>query len=76
MGGCHVTGERMAKILNFRSTERPENLRDTCGGESAQVIVFPGVRYERWDGERETKARRTPAAKRRRLRRDVIELAE
>ena len=24
-----------------------------CGGESAQIILFPGVRYERWHEERE-----------------------
>jgi hypothetical protein len=76
MGECHVTGERMAKILNFRSADlrRPESMSVACGSASAEVIVFPGVRYERWDQQSETQAREASTTKRRR--RDVLELAE
>lgn len=65
-------GTRMAQILSFRTPE----LRDTGAagrreGSSAEVILFPGVRYERWgnqDGPSGTDQRGTH--------RDVIELAD
>ena len=46
----------MAKILEFRCRETQSEGAPTAGhdGVSAEVIVFPGVRYERWgepDGE-------------------------
>lgn len=72
----------MAKILTFRSTElrREETSSSACDGDgpSAEVIVFPGVRYEHWDepGDGE---RRSASATRKRARaqqRDVLELAE
>ncbi len=59
--GCHVTearvtGEHMAKILEFHCRENEGEGAPTAGheGVSAEVIVFPGVRYERCgepDGE-------------------------
>lgn len=54
--GARVTGEHMAKILEFHCREIQSERAPTeaHAGISAEVIVFPGVRYERWgepDGE-------------------------
>jgi hypothetical protein len=62
----------MAQILSFRTPE----LRDTGTmgrreGSSAEVIVFPGVRYERW-GKQDPSS----AAEKQTAGRDVIELAD
>jgi hypothetical protein len=62
----------MAQILSFRTPESKTGtaLRKGC---PAEVIVFPGVRYERWsDGEETSSA----AGDQRRAHRDVLELAE
>jgi hypothetical protein len=65
----------MAKILTFRNEERRDG-DSACAGASAQVIVFPGVRYEHW--EQPGAAPVMPATTKRRdhRRRDVLELAE
>jgi hypothetical protein len=62
----------MAQILSFRTPE----LRDagTTGrreGSSAEVIVFPGVRYERWGKQDGSSSVDTHTAGG-----DVIELAD
>jgi hypothetical protein len=73
-------GERMAKILTFRPAElrRCESASIACERASAQVIVFPGVRYERWGQSEHAEPRSEPATKKRpcEQRRDVLELAE
>ena len=70
----------MAKILTFRTTERRDEDADAdsaCEGASAQVIVFPGVRYEHWDRPGDPPAAAAAATtKQSRDRRDVLELAE
>lgn len=39
----------MATILEFRaSDERPLRLRRRKSGASAEIVIFPGIRYERW----------------------------
>jgi hypothetical protein len=66
----------MAKILTFRpaGTRRDEG-GFTSADASAEVIVFPGIRYERW-GDAEG-APASPAKKQSRDRqRDILELAE
>jgi hypothetical protein len=64
----------MAQILSFRTPEyRSSGGADPSAGVSAEVIIFPGVRYERWD---EAHAVTRASADERRTRRDVIELAE
>ncbi len=58
----------MATIVEFRAASRP---RAVCSaGSSAEIVLFPGVRYERWADE--------PSEKRgRRARnRDTLELVE
>lgn len=44
-----MTGEPMAKILEFHCREEPDECAPSAGheGVSAEVIVFPGIRYER-----------------------------
>ena len=67
-------GKRMAQILSFRTPEfrSSEGTRQRAG-ISAQVIIFPGIRYERWD---EAHAVTSNASEQRRTSRDVLELAE
>jgi len=62
----------MAQILTFRCAEmRRDEGAQHVAPASAEVIVFPGVRYEHWD---ETGAQSNASRKKRR--RDVLELAE
>ncbi len=51
-----MTGEPLAKILEFHCREEADECAPSAGHErvSAEVIVFPGVRYGCWeqaDGE-------------------------
>jgi len=69
----------MAKILEFhcRETESEGAQKSGREGAPAEVIVFPGVRYERWeqpdgeDAESGAENERTRAQER-----DRLELAE
>lgn len=68
----------MAKILNFRSAEfRTGEGASRREGDSAEVILFPGIRYERWSeagvGVPTAVAATKDAC---RTSRDVLELAE
>jgi len=59
----------MATILDFRSVDRPRGRRG--GGtqaRTAEVVLFPGVRYERWTETAPT------AKKRGRRTRDTIDI--
>ena len=47
---CGLEGP-VANILQFK--QAPEEGRRkgaTRDGQSAEIVIFPGVRYERWDG--------------------------
>jgi hypothetical protein len=73
----------MAKILTFRPGEMRRDDSDFASAEStaeasAEVIVFPGVRYERWDETGESQSQLQPEGKKRsrNRHRDVLELAE
>ena len=67
-------GKRMAQILSFRTPEyRSSEGSGPRAGVSAEVILFPGVRYERWD---EAHAVSVASGEQRRTGRDVLELAE
>jgi hypothetical protein len=70
----------MATILTFRSAQlrRCEGASIASERPSAQVIVFPGVRYERWAQSDDAEPRSESEMKKRTLdqRRDVLELAE
>ena len=72
-----MTGERMATILAFRKVELRRLSCDTAGAVSCEVIIFPGIRYERWnnvgDDDAQLAVAKKPSA---RQRRDVLELAE
>jgi hypothetical protein len=65
----------MATILTFRKVELQRQGCDTAGAVSCEVIIFPGIRYERWNEVRDEDAQ-TAVAKVRRQTRDVLELAE
>ena len=67
-------GKRMAQILSFRTPEfRSSEGNGRRAGVSAEVILFPGVRYERWE---EAHAATPAASEQRFTNRDVLELAE
>jgi hypothetical protein len=64
----------MAQILSFRTPEYRSNEGTSLrAGVAAQVIIFPGVRYEHWD---EAHAVARASGEERRTSRDVLELAE
>ena len=64
----------MAQILSFRTPEyRSSDSVGMTAGVSAEVIIFPGVRYERG---KEAHAVSSAPADERRTGRDVLELAE
>jgi hypothetical protein len=64
----------MAQILSFRTPEyRSSEGSGPRAGAAAEVIIFPGVRYERWD---EAHAVPLTSGEERRTCRDVLELAE
>lgn len=62
----------MATILEFRASHdeaasRPRRRR----GRTAEIVIFPGVRYERWrDGDAKTEAGKNNVS------RDVLKLVE
>lgn len=65
------TGEHMAQILNFRTPElRSTDAGDRRNGCGAEIILFPGIRYERWGESTPDTADRSSKS------RDVLELAE
>lgn len=62
----------MAQILSFRTPEfRSGSNASRHEEQSAEVILFPGVRYERW-----AESGSASAHDDRRSHRDVIELAD
>lgn len=64
----------MAQILSFRTPEyRTSEGPAPRAGVAAEVIIFPGVRYERWE---EAHAVTRASAEELRTSRDVLELAE
>ncbi len=64
----------MAQILSFRTPEyRSSEGSGPRAGVAAEVIIFPGVRYERWA---EAHAVTLTSGEERRTSRDVLELAE
>ena len=38
----------MAKILAFRASSEETTKARRRKGRSAEIVIFPGVRYERW----------------------------
>jgi hypothetical protein len=61
----------MATILEFKCGTRPTAasvLAAYGAGQSAEIVLFPGVRYERQDETADTKAKKS------KRRRDTLEL--
>jgi hypothetical protein len=70
----------MATILDFRHVASKREMSvPATHARAAEVILFPGVRYERWDEiegrTRETQAREAAGAGRK-CARDILELAD
>ncbi len=38
----------MAKIISFRASKDEAGKARRQKGRSAEIVIFPGVRYERW----------------------------
>ena len=68
----------MATILTFRKVELRRHSGDPAGAVSCEVIIFPGIRYERWSEVRDAEEQAATVAKAPSLRqrRDVLEFAE
>jgi hypothetical protein len=51
----------MATILEFRSAPRPAPASQFAmeSGQMAEIVFFPGIRYERAEEEKTTKPKRT-----------------
>jgi hypothetical protein len=59
-----------ATILDFPEMQAPPRARKTQRGRtSAEIVLFPGVRYERWADER-------PQCESPRVERDRLQLIE
>ena len=46
----------MATILAFRASQEEATKARRRKGPSAEIVIFPGVRYERWTEPRPQKA--------------------
>jgi len=46
----------MADILEFRVTEKRSRKAQGRRRRGAEIVIFPGVRYERWDAAPSTAA--------------------
>jgi hypothetical protein len=64
----------MATILEFRAGCVRGSHSARLQGSSAEIVIFPGIRYERWK-EGETPAPAQPKIKRQRHR-DTLELED
>ena len=64
----------MADILEFRpaDSKRPDDDQHSGTRGPAEVVMFPGVRYEHWPETSDGEADQSATMRRR----DVIELAE
>jgi hypothetical protein len=58
----------MATIVEFRSVARRTEPLPVNAGGSADIVLFPGVRYERTPGAKEEKPKKGKA------RRDTLEI--
>lgn len=66
----------MATILTFRPAALERDDSTAHAKASAEVIVFPGVRYERWDDADGAERTKSSKSKRTQAHRDVLELVE
>ncbi len=65
-------GTQMAQILDFpASHSRASSNAHTMSGVPGEIVMFPGVRYERIDDVAPTKSRKRPGT-----RRDLLELED
>lgn len=67
----------MADIVTFKPSET--SARDVCAEERQQkceIILFPGVRYERWGAEVSPSPRLAPKSRKSRTKRRELEMAD
>ena len=63
----------MATILEFRaSPKQPVKIRRRRNRRSAEIVIFPGVRYERWDEPQAQTATSAPAP----VKRDRLQIVD
>lgn len=66
--GAKRKGEPMATILEFRSqSSRSVESTHHRDGVSAEIVLFPGIRYERWIEDAEPPAKQKKGGRRDRL---------
>ena len=55
----------MATILEFRASKEkpPRKIRRRRARRSAEIVIFPGVRYERWSEQAQADQPTAPAAR-------------
>jgi hypothetical protein len=56
-----------ATILEFRSTAEKAAGKSRRRRKTAEIVIFPGVRYERWSQAEAQQCRAVPAVERDRL---------
>jgi len=67
----------MATIFNFRPAHTPSRHADEARQDAAcEVILFPGVRYERWDVTPAPQVEKPRTAKKPRAKKRQCELAD
>ena len=70
-------GTAMATIFNFRPAEptvRDHPVRAHSG--SCEIILFPGVRYERWEDTQLQQPAKAEAPKKSRAKKRALEMAD
>ena len=67
----------MATIVNFKPAD-PSLQRDGVRAQNiaCEIILFPGVRYERWDDAAEASAKTSIAPKKPRAKKRKLEMAD
>ena len=68
----------MADILDFRPSEGKTGRRgSSSGGAGCEIVIFPGVRYERWDrSAAPQQVQDAPKPARKRVKRDTLEIMD
>lgn len=72
---CTILRARMADILDFRSTvgKSPKRTRSDLDSSRCEVVIFPGIRYERWEN---SSAQQSATRARKSVKRDTLELTD
>ena len=67
----------MATILEFpQSDSSSRGSASHCGSATCEIIIFPGIRYERWEDHAPQPEEAAPRKKARAKKRDRMELPD